>query len=379
MKLAISFGFFLPVPPARGGATEKIWYNLAQRLAARGHDILTYSRCWPGWPDTETVDGVTYHRLPGWDHRKQLWQNLLLDLRWSLQVRRVLPPDAIVLSHNVSLPIVLRRWGRPHPSPVTVLLGRMPKGQVRFYRRMQRIYATSEAVATRVRYENPAAATVLKVLRNTIDWNALQGRAAAARTAPFRIGFAGRIHPEKGLDLLVDAGGLLAKHSQLPAWEIVFIGAVTPADGGGGEACVQALRDRAVRHGIADRMQILPPAWDAGSLANFYRTLSVFCYPTRAEKGEGLSVAPIEGMAAGAVPVLSTLDCYRDLIRPTENGLLFNHRSPNAAAELAKHLETLLLDGAMRTRLAESARQTARHFDYDAVAAELESDLLTLV
>ena len=88
MKIALSFGFFLPVPPARGGATEKIWHALGRRLAARGHEVVAFTRTWPGWPDHEEIDGLRYHRLPGRDHTTKLWLNLLLDLRWSLRVRR---------------------------------------------------------------------------------------------------------------------------------------------------------------------------------------------------------------------------------------------------------------------------------------------------
>ncbi|WP_043582535.1 glycosyltransferase family 4 protein [Geminisphaera colitermitum] len=381
MRIAITFGCFLPVPPARGGATEKIWFALARRLAARGHDITLFTRTWPDWPDEEQIDGVRIRRLPGRDHCPRLWQNLLLDLRWSLRLRRALPPDALVISHNVTLPILLRMPGLRHRAPVTVVLGRMPKGQVRLYGKLDRIYATSEAVATRVRHENPDTNNRLRILRNSIDWHALQSPAPQPPSAAapiLRIGYAGRIHPEKGLDGLIRAGALLARDRELPPWEIVFIGPVTPADGGGGEAHRDALLALAREHGIADRVRFLPPAWDSAALAQFYQTLSIFCYPTRAEQGEGLSVAPIEAMAAGAAPVLSALPCYRDLILPGVNGLLFDHRSANPDDALAAQLTILLRNPSDRATLAAAARATARHFDYDALAAELEADLTTL-
>ena len=214
MKIALSFGFFLPVPPARGGATEKIWHALGRRLAARGHEVTALTRCWPGWPDRETLDGVNYRRLPGWDHTTHLAINLWLDFRWSLRVRRALAPDQTVISHNISLPWLLTRLPARHPSPVSVVIGRMPKGQVRTYGKVDRIYATSEAVADQALRENPGVRPRLRTLRNSIDWHSLQG----APTAPsvFRIGYVGRLHPEKGLDLLIDAGAILARDSFLP-------------------------------------------------------------------------------------------------------------------------------------------------------------------
>lgn len=377
MKIALSFGFFLPVPPARGGATEKIWHALGRRLAARGHEVTAFTRCWPGWPDRETIDGVTFHRLPGWDHTTRLWQNLILDFRWSLRVRRALAPDQVVISHNISLPWLLTHLPRRHPSPVSVVIGRMPKGQVRTYGRVDRIYATSEAVAEQALRENARVRPQLRTLRNSIDWHALQG-ADASGSSVFRIGYVGRLHPEKGLDLLIDAGAVLARDPTLPAWKISLVGPVKITDGGGGEAFAASLAQRARDAGLGDRFEILPPIWSAAELAGVYRTLSAFVYPTRAEKGEGLSVAPIEAMAAGAVPILSALPCYRDLLTPGRDGLLFDHRAADGAAALARDLRQLLTEPERRAALAGAARATARRFDYDSVAAELEADLRSL-
>lgn len=378
MKIAITFGFFLPVPPVRGGATEKIWFNLGGRLAARGHDVILYTRTWESWPAVERINGMEIHRVPGWDHRSRLWRNLVLDFRWGRRLRRILPRDAAVISHNVFLPILLRLPSR-HCPPVCVVLGRMPKGQVRWYGALDRIYATSEAVAARARSENPRAASRIKVLRNCIDWPAFQGGPGRDPSAPLRIGFAGRIHPEKGLDLLVRATGWLAQDRDLPPWEVALIGPVRAPDGGGGEAFRDSLQSLARRSGAGDRIRFLPPAYDPGALAAFYRSIDIFCYPTRAEKGEGLSVAPIEAMAAGAVPVLSRLDCYTDLIQPGENGVLFDHRAADADTGLAVELAALLRDAGRRARLGAAARATAQNFDYDAVAAELDLDLAALL
>ncbi len=381
MKIAISFGFFLPVPPARGGATEKIWFALAKRLAARGHDVTVFTRTWPGWADQETIEGVRFERLPGHDHTTKLWLNLLLDFRWSLRVRRKLAPHAVVISHNISLPWLLTRLPRRHSAPVSVVIGRMPKGQVRTYGKVDRIYATSEAVAAQALRENTAVKAQLHTLRNSIDWHSLQSKAetkSGGDSDTVRIGYVGRIHPEKGLDLMIEAGMRLAARPELPRWKISLVGPVKITDGGGGEPFAASLAEKAKAVGLADRFEIIPPLWSTEALATFYRSLSIFVYPTRAEQGEGLSVAPIEAMAAGAVPVLSSLPCYTDLLSPGKDGLLFDHRSPDAGPLLAKALSELLIDEDRRTALAEAARATARRFDYDAVAAELEADLKTL-
>ena len=127
---------------------------------------------------------------------------------------------------------------------------------------------------------------------------------------------------------------------------------------------MRAVDHAADRARLGGRLEFVPPVFDRTELARRYGALDVFCYPSLAAKGEGLSIAPIEAMAAGAVPVVSRLDCYRDLIVPGENGLQFDHERADAAQELAGLLESLLANPERRRALAARAQETARRFDY---------------
>ena len=61
-------------------------------------------------------------------------------------------------------------------------------------------------------------------------------RAASPSARPVSIGYVGRIHPEKGLETLLEAAARLAARSDLPAWRVPLIGPASVAHGGGGEA-----------------------------------------------------------------------------------------------------------------------------------------------
>jgi len=376
MKISIVTGFFLPVPAVQGGAIEKIWLRLAQEFAAAGHEVNLFSRRWPGFPDSEQLGGVGLRRLPGFSHTRSLPRNLLLDLLWGLRVARRLPPADIVVCNTVTLPAYLSLI-RPSAGRVVAFLGRMPKGHGHFYGRVDRLAATSEAVRTQLLAENPRLAARTRILRNPIDWQLHQASAAKAPPSEARtIGYVGRMNPEKGLEILLEAAGVLHRRGGLPGWRLRVIGPQRVAEGGGGEAYVDSLRERAARSGAPVTLE--PPIYQAETLARAYGQMDVFCYPSLAEKGEGLSVAPIEAMAAGAVPVVSALECYRDAIRSGENGLVFDHRAPNAADLLADQLGLLLQQPAERARLAAAAAASARQFDYAAVAAEFLADFRVL-
>ncbi len=370
-------GFFLPVPPAAGGATEKIWFRLAREFASAGHAVTLLSRTWPGFPEAETLDGVRMVRIRGFNHTRWLAWNLWRDARWGWRLRQHLPPADVVVCNTVSLPIWLHAR-RTDAGRVAVVLGRMPKGQTRWYGRVDRLLATSEAVAAKARRENPRLAGRIRVFPNPVDWQLHAAAASAASDSDvLTVGFVGRVHPEKGLELLLTAATRLAKTGGLPAWRLVLAGPVLVSQGGGGEA----YRDGLVgRYGpaLGDRLSILGPEYDAAKLAALYGAIDIFCYPSLAERGEGLSIAPIEAMAAAAVPVVSQLDCYRDLIRPGENGLVFDQRSPDAAAALAAALGQLLSDGNHRAALAIRAQQDARAYDYGRCANSLLDDFARL-
>lgn len=374
MKITIVMGFFLPVPPLAGGATEKIWHRLGQLLATKGHEVTIVSRRWPGLPDHATDGRLTYLRLPGMRHSRFLPLNLLLDLFWGLRVIRALPSADIVVCNTVSLPVFLRRL-KPRAGRVAVVLGRMPKGQCRAYNRVDCILATSTAVAQRAAIENPRLAPKTCLFPNPIDWVALAAAPRVeARRHPIVIGFVGRIHPEKGLELLLAAAAILARETLLPPWRIAIVGPEAVDQGGGGESYGAQLRT-SLAPSLAKLVSFAGPEYDADKLAAHYAAMDIFCYPSIAERGETFGIAIAESMAAGCAPVVSTLACFSDLVEPGETGLVFDHRAANAPAELAANLTRLLTNPTDRQRIAGRAQAHARRFDFGACARVVEQCL----
>lgn len=366
-------GFFLPVPAIRGGATERSWHGLARIFAAAGHSVTFVSRVSPGLAPNEAVDGVRHIRLPGFGHTRHLAINLALDLLWGIRVTRALPPGDAVICNTIALPVWLRRL-RPSAGIVCVMMGRAPKGQVRFYRGVARIYSPSTFAASMI--TQPWAFARTRAIGNPIDWPLL-ARSSSQPGTPITIGFVGRLHPEKGVEVLVRAAVLLAGRAGLPQWRLRIVGPSSVGDGGGGEAWLGGLK-REASAALGNRIEWLPPEFDAGRLAKTYGTLDIFCYPSLAEKGETFGVAVAEAMAARCAVVVSALGCFSDLVTDGRTGLVFDHGAANREAILAECLGRLVSDPGLRGDLALNGQEHARRFDYPQVSRHIMDDLAFL-
>jgi glycosyltransferase involved in cell wall biosynthesis len=238
---------------------------------------------------------------------------------------------------------------------------------------VSRIYAPSSFVAGQIRAKWASART--RVIGYPIDWQ-MHADSAGKAAAPVTIGFVGRLHPEKGLAVLVQAVCLLAGRQGLPEWRLRIVGPASVAEGGGGEPWVATLRKEAGARGV--RVEWLGPVFDSDRLADLYGGFDIFCYPSLADKGETFGVAVAEAMAAGCAVVVSALGCFGDLITDGQTGLVFDHAARDPAERLADCIGRLIADEELRRGLAERGQQHARRFDYAEVSRRVLGDLALL-
>jgi glycosyltransferase involved in cell wall biosynthesis len=372
LRITIVTGFFLPVPAIGGGATERSWYGLARIFAAAGHSVTFVSRDWATQPPPESVAKLRHVRLRGFDHSRFLPVNLFLDLVWGLRVTTALPRGDVVVCNTIFLPIWLSRI-RGAAGKVAVMIGRAPKGQVAFYDGVDRIYAPSSYVARELDASDAEAR--VRVIGYPIDWPTL-AQSARQKGKPVIIGFAGRIHPEKGIELLIRAAILLSNRRGIPEWRLRIVGPTAVSEGGGSEQWVADVRKASAA--LGDRVEWLPAEFAAERLAALYGSMDVFCYPSLALKGETFGVAVAEAMAASCAVVVSSLGCFGDLVAHGETGLIFDHSSPDSDRLLSESLERLVADPALRRAIATRGQQHVRRFDYAEVSTAVLQDLAFL-
>jgi glycosyltransferase involved in cell wall biosynthesis len=380
MKITIATGPIFPVPAVRGGAVQRLWEGLAREFAKRGHEVTIFAREFPGQATEETVDGIRYVRRGGYEQSTSIKRDLVQCLLYALRTARRVPTGDAVVTNDFWMPAVLP-WLKPSAGKVVPCLQRFPKNQGQLYNKCAALAAVSRAVADAVKAQSPAVAGKVVVVPNAIDEvflkrsvergaGSMEKEVDGARRV--RILYVGRIHPEKGLGLLASALRLLAARDQKTdrpkdeetEWECVLVGPVKQNEGGGGEAFAGELKRQL--EGLPVRFEA--PVYDPMALAKIYDEADVFVYPSVAETGESFGIAPLEAMARGVVPVVSDLAVFRDYLEPGMNGMVFDHRTPQAAANLSAVLRDLIENPDRRERMGAAARQTAEKFSPAAIA-----------
>ena len=372
MRITIAQGAFLPVPPKRGGAIEKAFHALAQEFASEGHTVNYISRLCDGLPTKQTESiNLRHNRIKGYDVPKSLLMLKWLDLLYSIRILRNLPDADILITHTFWLPILVRstRSGKLY-----VHVGRSPKGQMKLYRHAARLQTVSSPIAKRIQQElSEADGELTKVLPYPLDPAFLQP-VDLQKKRPSTLLFTGRIHPEKGLELLIKAFTSLPSRIK-DNWKLRIVGPWKKEHGGAGRAYFNSLKISSKDAGI----QFVEPIFNQQQLIAEYDNACVFAYPSLAEQGETFGLSALEAMSRGCLTLVSDLDCFKDFISHGQNGFIFNHRTENPANTLVKHLTRLLKSPEDYGNVAVNAVAKAQSYSPALVAKSFLADFDYLI
>lgn len=340
------------------GGGEKYAYDLSRELIRHGHRVCIVSRPSSIISSKAADSGISHMPLP---------LKGFLDLRSALRLARILRIERadIIHVHNFKDAFTAAYASKLCGSRCRIVLTRhlVKKGKSSLpfrglYKSLDAMVFVSELARREFLSTAPAqAASKTEVIYNS---SAIAGHTPHSGSEPedlrakfgigndtFLVGFTGRVAPEKGPEILIQAVGLTTEVDTAA----VFIGS-------GDSAYVERLQkaahecgacDRIFFYGYADNVQELIRQVDAGVAPSTAR--EAFC------------LSAIEYMREGKPVVTTDNGAQREYIVPGENGLLVPPSSPD---DLAAAIRTLATDRELRERLgAEGKRTFDRSFRYD--------------
>jgi glycosyltransferase involved in cell wall biosynthesis len=179
----------------------------------------------------------------------------------------------------------------------------------------------------------------LAVVRMGVDSTRFSPGPPRAAGGPLRVLTVGRLVPEKGSPLLLEALEQLVASGVDAELSVVGAG---PLAG--------QLAERARRAGLGGRVRLLG-AVGQDDLPALYRAADAFCLPSFAE---GLPVVLMEAMACGLPVVTTTIAGIPELVEHRVTGLLV---PPGRADLIAAALRDLALDPQLRASLGAAGRE----------------------
>jgi glycosyltransferase involved in cell wall biosynthesis len=298
----------------------------------------------------------------GWDILRT--SGGLLRDAWYFRPSHVDVPDYLAVLRNAPALMLLRLVG----CRVVFRLGNAPEPGS-FYRRVWR-WGVNPFVARFVCNSNFTETELLahgipphKVSRiyNCAPFRfRLDSDLSGIRRDPHRIIYIGQIIPEKGLDLVLDALGILVSRGY-----DVGLDVVGDMEGWAPPAYVRHRETLVARAGLRDlagRVRFL--GWRA-DVPDLLARASLLCCPSRPELREGFGLVVVEAKLAGVPGIVCPTGALPELIEHGEDGWVASEVS---AAALAGGLEYFLKDPVRLQRARHAARRSTERFSRDRFA-----------
>lgn len=252
-------------------------------------------------------------------------------------------------------------WARPFKRLLARLLGDGRPRRLGDGLRLARMACVSGAVRDALAAQGLAPADA-EVIHNGVDLARFAPPAGGPPAAPpLRLLFAGRLSPDKGLYVALEAVGLV--HRAGVPLQLSLIGGIAPEE----EA---ELARRIHAEGLADRVQRpghLPREALPAALGGHH----VLLVPSTWE--DPLPRSGQEGMACGLAVIASRIGGLPELIEDGVSGLLV---PPGDAASLAAAIARLATEPELRARLGQAGRERVQAaFDIRRMVERLEARL----
>jgi glycosyltransferase involved in cell wall biosynthesis len=390
------------LPPA--GSLEIWGFEVARRLAARGHEVVVYASKTGEQVDAEQ-NGVAYRFV---DHEadrnlsrvtrpffralprnRPFFSSRAHPLLYWLRTARAIAADRLDAVHVSNYSQALPFIRRSNPRAVLALhmqcewLTQLARGAIGGrLAQADLILGASAYITDKIEERFPEYGSRFDTLYNGVETN-FEPKDRYAAAEGIRLLHVGRVSPEKGLHILADAfNELVERHPDL---SLTFVGEESPipiqmAVDLFADPEVQGLRRyydgsylEFIRGRLSDRAK--ERVRFAGRVSHeetrsYYTSADVFVFPSIFE---AFPIPPIEAMAAGVPVVATAVGGTAESVQDGETGLLVQRGDKDA---LVRALESLIGDVHLRATFGAAGRQRATElFSWDRVCDAFEQQV----
>lgn len=371
MRVTIATGPCLPYPAIKGGGMIRVWQALAPYFVQAGHEVTILARSTEDQNSDEVVDQIRILRQGGFDQSSCTALNLVRDFFYAWESSRKLPPADILITNDFWMPYLTPRLNKLAGN-VVVSVNRFPKHQMFLYRKAALLVTPTNILKEVIQKQTPRIAHQVVCIPNPYEAAHFSQNETGFKK-PNSILYVGRVHPEKGIEILIDSFKEI--HRKFPDAHLSIVGPHLTSEGGAGLAYLNKLKSLAEDFPITFHSPIFATA----ELAHIYQQHSIFCYPVLADSAEAMCIAPIEAMACGCVPVVSNNPAFSNWINPEKNGLVFYHQGHQSAINLADKIQRLLENPALCASMRAQALVTVKNFTPQTVAKNFLAQFETIL
>lgn len=354
---------------AATGGPAKACVEMAGAVANLGHQVDIFTTDWRSSPSASQAFGYPYTAgvlrsfncdFPSvWKPSRDMARALLSDAgKYDL-----LHVHSLYLFHDMMAPLAARRANRPYVvrphgllDPYIRRRNRLRKALVELAYQ-NRVLAQADAIHYTSADEQRISEPFARGAPGIVVPLGVNAPAPVDNTVrqPRRILFLSRLHPKKGLDLLVPA--FAAVREQYGDARLVIAG---PDDGARAMAA-----DLVARHGLGDHVEF-PGMLVGAAKDRAFAEAGLFVLPSYSEN---FGIAVAEAMAAGLPVVVSDQVNIHDAIAEAEAGLVV----PCQIDRLAQALLVLLADPDKGRRMGRNGMELALvRYGWPAIGKQLE-------
>jgi glycosyltransferase involved in cell wall biosynthesis len=193
----------------------------------------------------------------------------------------------------------------------------------------------------------------IKVITNGVDTEVFFPLKGKSLSEKIRFLFVSRLMPQKGIDTLINACGIL-KEKGIENFSLTVVG-----DGHQRPLMEALIKKHDLKEFINHKGWI-----NLEDLPNFYRNADVFVLPSSME---GMPSVALQAMASGLPIIASRVEGFEEILEENINGLYFEYKNENA---LADHMADLINNPSRIEKLSKESLRKSKDFSWEKIASD---------